>query len=269
MILRIEDLRFAYGAKQVLAGLSIADVPAGSLTALVGPNAAGKTTLLKCIAGLLKPSGRVTLDGEEVRRMRRSEVTRYVSYLPQDVPVRAVLTVFEAVLLARQQSSVWRVSDSDLAAVEGALVDVDASHLASRYLNELSGGQRQLVSIAQALVRRPSVLLLDEPTSNLDLQRQLEVLALVRRFSEEHGMTTLVTLHDLNLASRFAAQVVVLNGGGVYSQGSPAEVITTAMVRDVYGVHAEVHCRADGVPQVHAIASLRGHESPHCISQPA
>jgi iron complex transport system ATP-binding protein len=187
-------------------------------------------------------------------------VTLRVSYLPQEVPVHAVLTAFEAILLAKQHSFSWRVGESDLALVERTLRDLDIEHLAMRYLNELSGGQRQLVSIAQALIRRAEVLLLDEPTSNLDLQRQLEVLELVRRVAEERSMTTVITMHDLNLASRFAAHVIVLNSGRVYAAGTPEAVLTPAMLRDVYGVHASVHPDADGVPQVNAIASLRQRE---------
>jgi iron complex transport system ATP-binding protein len=255
--LSVDGLRFAYGPTRILDDIRIPVLPAGAITALVGPNAAGKTTLLKCLAGLLRYDGGVLLDGRDMAQMRRDEMTRRVSYLPQEIPVNAVLTAFEAILLAKQHSFSWRVSEEDLALVERTLRDLDIEHLAMRYLNELSGGQRQLVSIAQALVRWAEVLLLDEPTSNLDLQRQLEVLALVRSVAEERGMTTVITMHDLNLASRFAAQVIVLHGGRVYAVGAPQAVLTPAMLRDVYGVHAAVHPDADGVPQINAIASLR------------
>jgi iron complex transport system ATP-binding protein len=265
--LAVEGLRFAYGPTRILDDIRIPELPSGAITALVGPNAAGKTTLLKCLAGLLRSHGQVLLDGRDMTRMRRDEVTRRVSYLPQEVPVHAVLTAFEATLLAKQHSFSWRVGESDLALVERTLRDLDIEHLAMRYLNELSGGQRQLVSIAQALIRRAEVLLLDEPTSNLDLQRQLEVLALVRRVAEERGMTTVITMHDLNLASRFAAHVIVLHGGRVYAAGTPEAVLTPAMLRDVYGVHASVHPDAGGVPQVNAIASLR--QRPEPAHQPA
>jgi iron complex transport system ATP-binding protein len=240
-----------------LDGVSIARTPRGAITALVGPNAAGKTTLLKCVAGLLRYQGRVLLDGRDVGPMRRGELSRRLSYLPQEVPVHAVLTVFEAVLLARHDAFAWRVGQDDLTLVADTLRELDIDHLAMRYLNELSGGQRQLVSIAQALVRRPEVLLLDEPTSNLDLQRQLDVLALVRRVSAERGITTLITLHDLNLAARYAAHFVVLHAGSVYASGRADDVLTPAMLRDVYGVQADVLRGADGVPQATAIASLR------------
>jgi iron complex transport system ATP-binding protein len=255
--LAVDDLRFAYGPTAVLRGVSTPSLPVGAITALVGPNAAGKTTLLKCMAGLLRYTGTILLDGQDVTRMRRDELTRRVSYLPQEVPVHAVLTAFEAVLLAKQQGFSWRVREEDLALVERTLAELDITHLAMRYLNELSGGQRQLVSIAQALIRRSEVLLLDEPTSSLDLQRQLEVLALVRRVAGERGVTTVVTLHDLNLAGRFAEHIIVLHDGQVYAAGPPDVVLTAAMLRDVYGVHGHVLADADGVPQVYAVASLR------------
>ncbi len=254
--LAVQDLQFSYGSQQVLSGISIPEAPAGAITALVGPNAAGKTTLLRCIAGLLRYRGRVLLGGRDVASMRKHDLTLQVSYLPQEVPVHAVLTVFEAVLLGRHHAFGWRVSREDLALVEQTLRDLEIEHLSLRYLNELSGGQGQLVSIAQALVREPDVLLLDEPTANLDLQRQLEVLALVRHLSQERAITTLVTLHDINLASRFASHFVVLSQGAIYAAGTAEEVVTQEMLHDVYGVYAQVHCR-DGVPQVDAVSSLR------------
>lgn len=256
--LTVEGLRFSYGPNRILDDITIPRLPPGAITALVGPNAAGKTTLLKCTAGLLRYGGRVLLDGRDAARMRRDELTRRMSYLPQETPVHAVLTAFEAVLLARQHAFAWRVGEGDLVLVERTLRALDIEHLAMRYVNELSGGQRQLVSIAQALVRQPEVLLLDEPTSNLDLQRQLEVLALVRRVSAERGITTLITMHDLNLAGRYAAHVIVLHRGSVYAAGAAADVLTSEMLRDVYGVRASIRPDADGVPQVNAIASLRG-----------
>jgi iron complex transport system ATP-binding protein len=255
--LSIEGLGFSYGRTAILSTIDIPSVPAGVITALVGPNAAGKTTLLKCLAGLLRFDGRVMLDGKDLRRMKRNEVTRRVGYLPQEVAVHAVLTAFEAVLLAKQHSFSWHAGEADLALVERTLRDLDIDDLAMRYLNELSGGQRQMVSIAQALIRRPEVLLLDEPTSNLDLQRQLEVLELVRQVTVERGLTTVITMHDLNLAARFAENFVVLQNGRIYDAGVPSAVLTTAMVRDVYGVHASISPDAGGVLQVNAIASLR------------
>ena len=184
-----------------------------------------------------------------------------MTYLPQESPVNAVLTVFEAVLLARKHTLSWRVSDEDLKSVAGVLVDLDIEELSTRFLNELSGGQKQMVSIAQALMRNPRVLLMDEPTSSLDLQHQLEVLDLISYLAEEREITTLVALHDLNLAARYATQFVVMDHGEVYVSGDAASVLTPEMLKDVYGVNATVYVDNDGIPQITPISSARTRRS--------
>ena len=255
--LSVENVRFSYGSAAVLKGITIEDTPAGKITATIGPNAAGKTTLFKCIAGLLKPEGVVWLDGRDIRDYSREEITKRVSYLPQESPVNAVLTVFEAVLLARKHTLSWRVSDEDLRSVTQVLEDLDIEDLSTRFLNELSGGQKQMVSIAQSLVRDPEVLLMDEPTSSLDLQRQLEVLDLIGQVTAERGIVTLISLHDLNLAARYAARFVVMDQGSVYASGDAASVLTPQMLRDVYGVNATVVTNPDGILQITPIGSTR------------
>ncbi len=262
MNLSVEDVRFSYGTVTVLDGVTIDGIDPGKITATIGPNAAGKTTLFKCIAGLLKPEGSILLGGKDVRQHSREEITRKVGYLPQESPVNAVLTVFEAVLLARKHTMSWRVSEEDLRAVAQILEDLDIEELSTRFLNELSGGQKQMVSIAQALVREPRVLLMDEPTSSLDLQRQLEVLDLIRQVTSDREIITLISLHDLNLAARFAAYFVVLDQGTVYSLGGGRQVLTPEMLRDVYGVTATVLTSPDGILQVTPLASARSRNRP-------
>jgi iron complex transport system ATP-binding protein len=257
MRLIIENLKFSYGSQPILNGVNIREALPGQMTATVGPNAAGKTTLFKCIGGLLKPEGKVLLDGKELKHLRREEITKHVIYLPQENPVNAVLTVFEAVLLARKHSLSWRVSAEDLEGVSQVLEDLEIQELALRYLNELSGGQKQMVSIAQALVRNPQVLLMDEPTSSLDLQHQLEVLDLIRKVTIEREITTLIALHDLNLAARYAHQFVVMSNGTVYAAGKATAVLTSEMLKDVYQVHAAVHIDGDQIPQITPIRSVR------------
>ena len=252
-----KDVRFSYGSNEVLKGVTIGETPPGKITATIGPNAAGKTTLFKCIAGLLKPQGTIRLDGKDMREYSREEITRKVTYLPQEGPVNAVLTVFEAVLLARKHTMSWRVSDDDLRSVTQVLEDLDIEELSTRFLNELSGGQKQMVSIAQSLVREPDILLMDEPTSSLDLQHQLEVLDLIRQITANRGIVTLVSLHDLNLAARYAAQFVVMDQGAVYASGEAYEVLTPKMLRDVYGVNATVLASPDGILQVTPLGSIR------------
>ena len=259
--LTVDDLDFSYGSTPILQGISISDAGPGQITAVIGPNAAGKTTLFKCLAGLLKPRGSIRLDGAELRDLGTADITRRVGYLPQEGPVNAVLTVFEALLLARKHTMSWRVSDEDLAVAGQVLRDLDIEPLSLRYLNELSGGQKQLVSIAQVLARDPQVLLLDEPTSNLDLQRQLEVLDLLRSVTAGRSMITLISLHDLNLAARFADHFVVMTAGKIYAAGDAATVLTPGMLRDVYQVNASVRVDADGIPQVTPISSTRTRET--------
>jgi iron complex transport system ATP-binding protein len=171
------------------------------------------------------------------------------------------LTVFEAVLLARKHSLSWRVGDEDLKAVSQVLEDLEIPELALRYLNELSGGQKQMISIAQALVRSPQVLLLDEPTSSLDLQHQLEVLVLIQKVIVERRITTIIALHDLNLAARYAHQFVVMSNGTVYATGKAKTVLTPEMLRDVYRIHAVVHIDGDQIPQITPISSVRSKAS--------
>jgi len=256
MTVTIRDLAFHYGPSSILHGLSVEGLEPGTVTAVIGPNAAGKSTFFRCVAGLARGRGHIAVDGRPLSAWGREELARTVCYLPQDTVVNAVLTVFEAVLLARKQTASWSVDDTDTDAVASMLDALGIGTLAMRHLDELSGGQRQLVSIAQAMVREPKVLLLDEPTSALDLHRQLDVLALVRETTHRRGMTTLVTLHDLNLAARFADRILVLADGKVRAFGTAAEVLTADLIADVYGVEARVFPDVDGAPHVAPLRRL-------------
>ncbi|NQV80984.1 MAG: ABC transporter ATP-binding protein [Alphaproteobacteria bacterium] len=254
--LAILNLSFAYGRHAVLHGIDLAQIAPGKVTAVIGPNAAGKSTLFKCIAGLLRGQGAVLIDGTAVDAMAPEVRRRRLCYLPQEVPVNAVLTVFEAVLLARKQTANWRVADHDLAAVADTLADLGIESLASRHLGELSGGQKQLVSLAQAVVRAPDLLLLDEPTSALDLQHQVEVLDLIADITHRRKITTLIAIHDLNLAVRYADFFVVLKQGRVCAHGVPKVVLTESLIADVYGVNARVG-HSDGIMTVTPLSSSR------------
>lgn len=258
MSVRVAGLRFSYGRRPVLQRVDLEEIAAGEVAAVVGPNAAGKSTLFKCLAGLLRAEGEITLAGLTVSGRRwGEEQRRLVSYLPQEYPSTATLTVFEAVLLGRQRGGAWIVSEDDLARVAAVLERLGLSPLALRYLNELSGGQRQLVAVAQALVREPRVLLLDEPTSSLDLHRQLELLRIVREVARERGVTVLLALHDLNLAARFVDRLIVLHNGVVHAAGAPAAVLTVDLIRQVYGIEARVTLEPDGAPSVVPLRAVR------------
>jgi len=244
-MLEVRNLSFSYGQKTVLQDINLDCKP--MLTAIIGPNATGKSTLLKCIAGLLKHQGNVILNGEMIEN---SGSARKVSYLPQENGSPIALTVLEAVLLGRHQYLSWRVGQEDLDLAFGILENLGIEEIATRPLNQLSGGQQQMVSIAQSLAREPQVLLMDEPTSSLDLYRQLEIFNLIKEVTRERNIITLVALHDLNLAARYADRLVVMNKGTIYDAGEPDVILTKDMIKAVYGVLAEVYVDGDGLPIV-------------------
>ena len=205
---------------------------------------------------IAQAEGNIKLDGKQVSEFKKKDIARYVSYLPQDNSSRAYLTVFEAVLLGRLQTLSWRVGEDDLDVVFKLLKDLEIEELAPRFLDELSGGQKQMVSIAQALVRKPEVPLLDEPINSLDLQHELEILDLIADIARESGITIVIALHDLNLAARYADQLVILKDGQVYASGKPEAILTPEMVESVYGVNARIS-NGDGILQVTPIGSIR------------
>ncbi|MFN7126292.1 ferrichrome ABC transporter [Rhizobium sp. TH135] len=246
--LRLEAVGAQYGRHRVFADITTGDITGGVLTAVIGPNAAGKSTLFKRIAGLLKGEGVVHLTGEESLRP--------ICYMPQDTGANAVLTVYESVLLASKQGSGWKVADSELLEIDRILASLRIADLAFRDLGELSGGQRQLVAIAQALVRKPEVLLMDEPTSALDLFRQIEVLQFMRKLAADSGIAVLIALHDLNHAMRYCDQSLVVADGRLIASGPTTEVITPALLRDVYHVDARIEACTQGRPLVIVDAAL-------------
>jgi iron complex transport system ATP-binding protein len=238
--LSIEKLNFEYKpGNPVLKDVTMDALP-GELTVLIGPNAAGKSTLLKCVAGLLKPQGVVRLNGQNTKKLLKGDVNKFISYLPQEISTRAILTVFEAILMGRLKTLSFRVSDSDLEKAFQVLAFLKIEDLAPRFLNELSGGQKQMVSIAQTLVSEPIILLLDEPISNLDLRHEMEILEIVKNITKEKGMTTIVAIHNLSLAARYADKLVVLKEGSVYDSGALKNVLSDNMLRDVFGVKAKL-----------------------------
>ena len=254
----VRDLSFQYGktAPKILDGVSFC-AASGKMTALIGANGAGKSTLLKNVAGLLKGGGEIVIDGRGLAAWPREELARRISYLAQGGESHAVLNVFEVVLLGRMHSLSFRVSDADTAAVERILERLGIAHLASRNIGALSGGQRQLAFIAQALAKGPDILLLDEPTSALDLHRQFELLTLLQALTAERQFTTVMTLHHLDLAARFADEIVVLSEGHIYAHGTPADVFTERMLRDVYRVRAKIYVDDDGARHVITSGAVR------------
>jgi iron complex transport system ATP-binding protein len=252
--LTLTGVGVAYGKRRVLSDIDAADLRGGEVVAVIGANAAGKSSLFRRIAGLASGEGEVSMSGESRIPGR---ISPRCCYLPQDTAVNAVLSVYESILLALKQGGSWSVSDDELHRIDRVLRDLEIEDLAFRGLGELSGGQRQLVSIAQTLAREPDILLLDEPTSALDLHRQFEVLSLVRRLARERGMLILVSIHDLNQALRFADRVMVLAHSRLVALGNPREIVTPALLDEVYGVHARVETLAGGEPYVLVEGSSR------------
>lgn len=235
--LTLDEVGVSYGRVKVLEGISTPPLRGGEVVAVVGPNAAGKSSLFRRIAGLIGGPGRVTIEGQSLIAGRPQP---RASYLPQDTAVNAVLSVYESILLAVKQGGSWSVGDDELMRIDAVLRELEIEHLAFRGLGELSGGQRQLVSIAQTLAREPDIVLLDEPTSALDLHRQFDVLSLVRTLAHERGMLVLVSIHDLNQALRFADRVMVLAQSRLVALGAPREVVTRELLAEVYGVEARI-----------------------------
>lgn len=241
--LQIEGLSAGYGARTVVHGLSIPAIPPGQLVSLIGPNAAGKTTLLRTIAGLHAGEGSVRLGARELTKLSLADHARLVTYMPQSLPQQVALTVLETVTGALRASPVEGARLSDAEILERAMEVIDRvgiTSLAMTQLDRLSGGQRQLASLSQALARGPRVLLLDEPISALDLHFQLRVMKLVHQIARETGMIVLMVLHDLEIAARWSDRVLIFAEGRLAADGAPAEAINSAVLADVYRVAAEV-----------------------------
>jgi len=246
----IAGLSVGYARRSVIERLDMAAIAPGQVVSLIGPNAAGKTTLLRAIAGLHPASGSLRLGERELLGMPLADHARLVTYMPQSLPQRVALTVLEGVIGALRASPVEgpMLSDDELLHRAFDVIErVGIAPLAMSGLDQLSGGQRQLASLAQALVRSPRILLLDEPISALDLHYQLRVMKLVRNLARERGMIVMMVLHDLSIASRWSDRIIVLSQGAIAADGPPAEAITPDVLAQVYRVIGRVENEATGL----------------------
>lgn len=242
----IQQLSVGYRHRAIVTDMTLPPLHSGQLTALIGPNGAGKSTLLRGIAGLHPASGHIALGGHDLTRQHLAERARQLVYVPQSLPAASRLSAFEAILAAAMagQKTVGlglnRPSPTQLNAVEALLQQLNIGTIAHQPLATLSGGQRQLVGLAQALIRCPQVMLLDEPTSALDLYHQCQVIDAILAATREHGLISLMVVHDINLALRYADQVLVLHEGQLAAQGRPSEIITPDLLARVYQVKGHI-----------------------------
>lgn len=245
----IQDLSFRYRSAPVLQGLSF-NVGKGKILGLLGPNGSGKSTLIKCINQILRPQGRVVMEGEEIHNMHISDVARRIGYVPQSETMGMSMTVYDAVLMGRRVHMGWKPAAHDLEVVAQVLSEMKIESLAMEDIWELSGGQRQKVFIARALAQEPEVLLLDEPTSSLDLKHQLDTMETVRSLVNRSGISVVMAIHDINLAARYTDTIALIRKGSVYGIGNPQDLFTPKAVRDVYGVEATFLYDTTGNPVI-------------------
>ncbi len=240
--LEARDLTLGYDRRIVAEGLNVT-IPDGSFTVIVGPNACGKSTLLRALARVLRPrSGAVYLDGAQITRYSTKEVARRLGLLPQSAMVPDGITVVDLVARGRypHQGLLRQWSVEDETAVTEAMAATGVTELADRYVDELSGGQRQRVWLAMALAQRTPLLLLDEPTTFLDIAHQIEILDLCQDLREQAGRTLVAVLHDLNQACRYATHLIVMHAGKVVATGVPDQVITAELVAEVFGLRCRI-----------------------------
>lgn len=238
-MLSIRNLIAGYGQREILKGIS-ADFQEGEITAILGPNGSGKTTLLKTIIRALKPrGGTISLNGQNLLKLSPKELAKVIAYLPQVSEMLGTATVFETVLLGRKPYILFTASERDLVLVEKIINLLGLGKLAFRKINELSGGERQKVMLARALVQEPRVLLLDEPINHLDPKNQRELMILLQELTESQKLICVVVAHELNLALRFARRFLLMKEGKIYYQGE-RKIISRDSLQEVFETDFEV-----------------------------
>ncbi|PKE31628.1 iron ABC transporter ATP-binding protein [Rahnella sp. AA] len=248
--LQIRDFNAGYPKRHVIRNLNVPMLPRGKITVLLGPNGSGKSTLLRSLAGLSRAEGQLLLDGHDLMPMPFARRAEQVVYLPQTLPAGVHLHVLESIIVAQRASGGKGKASEGTESVMALLRQLGIEHLALSYLDQLSGGQKQLVGLAQSLIRQPSLLLLDEPLSALDLNYQFHVMDLVRKETQKRNIVTVVVVHDINIALRHGDRVLMLKDGNLIADGEPEAVITADSLARVYGVRGRIERCSQGTPQV-------------------
>ena len=238
MTLSVQDLEFKYGKKQVLEDINIS-IGKGRVVSILGPNGVGKTTLLKCICRIFSPSsGRIMVDETDVTSINRKELAKIISYVPQRA-IPSYNTVFDSVLIGRKPHTEWALTQEDLKKVEDALKLFGMNHLSLKYLDEISGGELQKVQIARAYVQEAEIMILDEPTNNLDISNQHNILHLLSELTRKKNVTAIMTMHDLNLALSYSDEFIFVKNGQIVSFGGK-ESVTPEVIKDVFNIDCEI-----------------------------
>ncbi|MCO5382730.1 MAG: ABC transporter ATP-binding protein [Methanosarcina barkeri] len=240
MKLKVNNIEFAYNSIPVLENISM-ELNCSEVLGIVGPNGTGKSTLIRCIDHILNPKrGSIFLDEQDISKMTRMEIARKIGYVPQSIEGVFPASVIDTVLMGRRPYLGWKSSKEDLDYVLEVLELLGLMEFSMRDINEISGGQQQKVLIARALAQKADLLLLDEPTSNLDIRHQLEVMEIMKNIVKNKEISAIMALHDLNLASRYADRIIMMKGGKIFAAGNPASVLTVENIKQVYGVRALV-----------------------------
>jgi iron complex transport system ATP-binding protein len=238
MVIELKNIDFAYKNDLVLKNVNIT-LKYGDFVAFVGPNGSGKSTLIRCIDGILTPNcGNILYENKNLHKISREKIAKLIAYVPQSEGNSLYSKVYDTVLMGRKPHIGWRPNKNDHSVVIRVLKKLDLEPIAMNYINELSGGQRQRVFIARALAQEPSVLLLDEPTANLDLKHTLEVLDLLKKLTEKN-ITVVIAIHDLNLAVRYCNHIIMLNNGEIFAEGGK-EIMTTKNINKLYDVDVKL-----------------------------
>lgn len=238
MKMEVRDLSFSYGDRNILHDVSF-EADGNSIVSILGPNGVGKTTLLRCLCNLHRPqTGSITVDGDDILTLSGRDLAKRIGFVPQSTrPIRS--TVFDTALIGRRPYIEWGVTRKDEQITWDVLRALKLDHLALRYADEISGGEYQKVQIARAMVQEPDILVLDEPTNNLDIANQHTTMHSILNAVASRGMCTIMTMHDINLAVHYSDRFIFVKDGTVYACGGH-EIITEDLIRDVYGIDAEV-----------------------------